>query len=287
MAVKKTQSIGGQTRLVGIFGWPLQYTLSPLFQNAAFRQAGRDAVYLALASETPAEFKALARGLMASPHFVGANITNPYKVEALRLADTVSPAARAIGAANTLVRQGSRWAAHNTDAPGFLAAAKSAGAKVKGAPVLILGAGGAARAIAWACASAGAAEVVVLARRVSQARSCAKVAKNKGFGALLNPRNLGLASQGATWVVNTLPGVVLGATMADEIAPALAGAWAMDINYLPRPSTPYLQAARKKGYRTLDGLPMLLEQGRLSQALWFGKAPSMSQLLKAVQKKLR
>jgi shikimate dehydrogenase len=244
VAAKKKAGFNGQTRTVAIFGWPLQYTLSPLFQNAALRRARLNAVYLPLATQTPAQFRALARGLMASPHFVGANVTNPFKVEALRLAQQASPAAKAIGAANTLVRQGSRWTAHNTDAPGFLAAAKAAGAKAKGARVLILGAGGAARAIAWAAASAGAAEVAVLARRVSQARDCAKVAKNKGFGAILSPKNLGLASQGATWVVNTLPGAKLGETVARELTPAQAGQWAMDISYLPRPLSPFLVQAK-------------------------------------------
>jgi shikimate dehydrogenase len=224
---------------------------------------------------------------MASPHFVGANVTNPFKVEALRLAQQASPAAKAIGAANTLVRQGSRWTAHNTDAPGFLAAAKAAGAKAKGARVLILGAGGAARAIAWAAASAGAAEVAVLARRVSQARDCAKVAKNKGFGAILSPKNLGRASQGATWVVNTLPGAKLGETVARELTPAQAGQWAMDISYLPRPLSPFLVQAKQRGYRAMDGLPMLLEQGRLAFKLWFGQAPTTLQLLQAVKAELR
>ena len=265
-----TVKMSGQTRLVAIFGWPLTYTLSPAFQNAALRRRGVDAVYLPLAAATPAQFKALARGLMASPHFVGANITNPYKLEALALADQASPAARAIGAANTLVRQGGRWVAHNTDAPGFLAAAKKAGARVKGARVLVLGAGGAARAVVWACASAGAAEVAVLARRGPQAKACAKLAKNKGFGAILSPRALSLASQGADWVVNTLPGSELGASVAAHLAPAQPGQWAMDISYLPRPKGPFLLKAGKLGYKTLDGLPMLHAQGRLAFERWFG-----------------
>ncbi len=108
---------------------------------------------------------------------MGANITNPYKLEALKLADKASPAARAIGAANTLVRQGSQWVAHNTDAPGFLAAARGAGAKVQGARVLVLGAGGAARAVAWACASAGAREVAVLARRMGASEGMRKTSQ--------------------------------------------------------------------------------------------------------------
>ena len=100
MAAKRNIPVNGRTRLVAIFGWPLNYTLSPLFQNAALIERGIDACYLPLATESPARFKALAKGLMASPHFLGANVTNPYKVDALRLAHTATAAARAIGAAN-------------------------------------------------------------------------------------------------------------------------------------------------------------------------------------------
>jgi shikimate dehydrogenase len=282
-----TTQRNGRTRLVAIFGWPLTYTLSPVFHNAALRHAGIDAAYLALASQSPAQFKALARGLMASPHFIGANVTNPYKLEALALADEASPAARAIGAANTLVRQRGRWVAHNTDAPGFLAAARQAGAKAQGARVLVLGAGGAARAVAWASASAGAVEVVVLARKLAQAKACAKLAKNKGFGALLSPRNIALASQGATWVVNSLPGADLGGSVAANLARAERGRWAMDISYLPRPLSPFLRQAGSLGYRVMDGLPMLLEQGRLSFELWFAKKPDRALLLRSLRSALR
>jgi shikimate dehydrogenase len=286
MPVPKKIPLNGKTRLVAILGWPLTYTLSPAFQNAAVAAAGIDAAYLALATKDPAAFKALAKGLMASSHFVGANITNPYKTEALRLADKASPAAKAIGAANTLVRQGVGWVAHNTDAPGFLAAARQAGARVKGARVLILGGGGVARAVAWASSSAGAAEVAVLARRVSQARDCAKVAKNKGFGAILSEKNIGLASQAATWVVNTLPGAALGGEVAAQLVPAEAGRWAMDVSYLPRPLTPFLVKTKKLGYHPLDGLPMLMEQGRLSFQLWFGKNASRGAMTAALKAEL-
>jgi shikimate dehydrogenase len=282
----KKNPLSGKTRLLAILGWPLSYTLSPLFQNAALANAGVDAAYLALAAENPAAFKTLLRGLMASPHFIGANVTNPYKVEALRLAAKASPAAKAIGAANTLVRQGRQWTAHNTDAPGFLAAVKQAGASPRGARVLILGGGGVARAVAWAAFTAGAKEVAVLARRVSQARDCAKVAKNKGFGAALNGKNLGLASQAATWVVNTLPGAALGAEVAGQLAPAQGAQWAMDLSYLPRPLTPFLSRAKKMGYRPLDGLPMLVEQGRLSFELWFGKKASKAAMMAALKAQL-
>jgi shikimate dehydrogenase len=285
MPVRKNSPLSGKTRLVAVMGWPLSYTLSPDFQNAALAAAREDAVYLALAAKNSAAFKALAKGLMASPHFVGANVTNPYKVEALRLATKASPAAKAIGAANTLVRQGNAWAAHNTDAPGFLAAARQAGAKVRGARVLILGGGGVARAVAWATASAGATEVAILARRISQARDCAKVAKNKGFGAILSEKNIGLASQAATWVVNTLPGADLGGEVAAQLMPAEAPRWAMDVNYLPRPLTPFLMQAKKLGYHPLDGLPMLMEQGRLSFKLWFGKEASRPAMAAALKSK--
>jgi shikimate dehydrogenase len=286
MTVKKKNAprVDGGTTLVAIFGWPLQYTLSPAFQNVALTWAGKNSQYVPLAAKTPGEFRSLARGLMASPHFLGANITNPYKVEALKLAFSATPAAKAIGAANTLYRQGGRWMAHNTDAGGFLQAAKTAGIRLKGAKVLVLGAGGAARAIVWSLGQSGADEIGVLARRPSQAKDCAKTGGKRAFGHTLSAQAIAAASQAADVVVNTLPGGALGADVARALAPAQGKVWAVDISYLPRSGTGFLKEAQRRGWRTLDGLPMLLEQGRLAFQCWIGRKPPLKLLEKALRK---
>jgi shikimate dehydrogenase len=282
--LKTAPRLSGGTRLVAIFGWPLTYTLSPAFQNAALRRHGADAVYVALPTENAAEFRRLASALMASPHFVGANVTNPYKLEACRLAGRLSPAARAIGAVNTLARVRGKWEGHNTDAAGFLAALQGAGVGLRRARVLLLGAGGSARAAAWAAGRAGAARVVVLARRRAQARDTAALAGRAGLSGELVAGSAALASLGADLVVNCLPGGELGGHYGKCLARrAKKGAVAMDLSYLP-PETPFLAEASLRGWRGVSGLDMLVEQGREAFALWFGKKPDRAPLVQALRK---
>lgn len=274
--------INGQTRLVTIFGWPLAYTLSPRFHNEALRLGGLDARYLALPTPDEKSFLALARGLMGSPQFVGANITNPYKLAAMRLVPRLGPAARAIGAVNTLRRDARGWVGENTDAEGFRAALAAEGFQLKGKRVLLLGAGGAARALAWACGQAGAKRVLVLARRPSQAVATAALAGKAGLHGRLAGEAVAAASLAADLVVNTLPGQDLGAEYGEALMLSpVPGAHAMDISYTPL-DTAFLKAARRAGWGTVDGLGMLLEQGRASFGHWFGRKPDVSLLRAAL-----
>lgn len=267
--------INGKTRLIAIFGWPLSYTLSPLFQNAALRAAGVDAVYLPLAAPDAAGFLALARSLQASPHFLGANVTNPFKQEALKLASRLSPAAKAIGAVNTLRRGPRGWEGHNTDAGGFLAALAQQGFRPRGKRALILGAGGSARALAWALGQSQAASVIVLARRPAQARACAQLAGRAGKPSALSPQNIAAWSAQADLLVNTLPGNELGRAMARHLAKNQA--LAMDISYVPA-KTAFLSIANKKNWKIVNGMGMLLHQGALAFQLWSRKKPNLSQM---------
>jgi shikimate dehydrogenase len=272
--------ISGRTQLLAIFGWPLSYTRSPAFQNAGLRSAGVDAVYTALPTADEAGFLALARALMASPQFLGANITNPYKVAALKLVSRLSPAAKAIGAVNTLVRGAKAWEGHNTDAAGFLSALGPEAKRLKGQRVLVLGAGGAARAIVWAAGQAGA-QVQVLARRPDQARACATLSGRRGLAGDLSPALVQVLSREARLVVNTLPGADLGRRFGAALAPAKG--LAMDISYVPV-ETAFGTQAKRRGWRSLNGLPMLLAQGSLSFQLWTQKRAPQSQMLRALRK---
>lgn len=275
--------ISGHTSLVAIFGWPLSYTLSPRFQNQALRQAGVDARYLALPAPDAAAFLSLARGLMASPQFAGANITNPYKTEALKLVRRLGPAARAIGAVNTLRRDPRGWVGENTDAEGFLAALAEEGFKLKAKRVLVLGAGGAARAVAWAAGKAGAKRVLVLARRPPQAKACSALAGRAGLHGRLAGEAVAAASLAADLVVNTLPGEDLGAEFGEALMNGPAPrALAMDICTVPMDSA-FLKIARRSGWNTLDGTGMLLEQGRASFKHWFGAKPDLDLLRAAIR----
>lgn len=274
----KQRTITGHTGLVAIFGWPLRYTLSPLFQNAALRRHAVDASYLALPVEAASDFRKLATAMMASPNFIGANITNPHKLHALGLDLTLSPAARSIGAVNTLARSGRGWLGHNSDAAGFLESLAASGVRLKGARVLVLGAGGAARAAVWACAQARAARIVVLARRRSQARQCAALASGRGLSGDLVPGSAALASLGADLVVNALPGEALGQAYGASLARrARPGAAVMDLGYSPL-QTAFLRESRVRGWRGINGLGMLVEQGREAFKLWFGFKPAAAPL---------
>ena len=277
-------SPSGKTKLIAIFGWPLTYTLSPRFQTAALRSHGLDAAYVALPVEDPAAFRRLARAMMESPNFLGANITNPHKLHALGLVKRLSPAARAIGAVNTLARRDGAWIGHNTDAPGFLEAVRTASVRVKGARILVLGAGGVARAAVWAGAQAGARRIVVLARRRVQARQCAALAGRAGLSGDLVGGGAALASLGADLVVNTLPGDALGGVFGACLARrAKKGAAAMDLSYSP-PRTAFLREAGVRGWREISGLGMLVEQGREAFETWFGFKPERRLLDAALRK---
>ena len=281
---KTRQSLSGNTKLIAIFGWPLTYTLSPRFQNAAMKRYGQDAVYMALPLEKPSEFRHLARAMMRSPNFLGANITHPFKLEALRLTERLSLAARSIGAVNTLARLDGGWIGHNTDAAGFLEALSLASVSVKGSRILVLGAGGAARAAVWSAAQAGAQRIIVLARRRSQARHTAALAGKAGMSGDLVEGGAALASLGADLVVNTLPGELLGTRYGSCLARrAKKGATAMDMSYSP-PRTTFLREAALRGWREISGLSMLVEQGREAFELWFGLKPDRRFLEEALRK---
>lgn len=275
------QGISGKTRLVAILGWPLSYTLSPRMQNAALQGLGIDAAYLALPAPDPKAFNRLVRGLQQSPHFVGANVTNPHKVAALRLVDRLSPAAKAIGAVNTLVRRRGVWEGHNTDAEGFLAALRRRGLRLAGKRVLVLGAGGAAQAVVWACAQGKAGSVMVLSRRRAPGLACAALAGRRGAWGSLNPTELSRRSAMQDLVVNTLPGPELGKTYGEALSRGQG--LAMDISYVPV-ETAFCKAAKKRGWRSENGLNMLIEQGLLSFELWFGRRPPRARMAGALRK---
>jgi shikimate dehydrogenase len=267
-----------------IFGWPLSYTRSPAFQTAAIRAAGLDAAYGALACPDARSFRRLFRALAASPQFLGGNVTNPYKVEALKLVDGLSPEARAIGAVNTLVRRGGRWWGYNTDAEGFVRAARKKGLSLEGKKVLLLGAGGAARALAWACGREGAGQLTVLARRPMAARSCARRMGKKGRSGTLTPATVRELSRTADLVIQTLPGSALGKLYGSSLSQRTGGqAWAVDIAYASA-QTAFESQARRKGWKAFNGLGMLLEQGALAFELWFKRKPAFDAMQRALRK---
>ncbi|MEW5959463.1 MAG: shikimate dehydrogenase, partial [Chloroflexota bacterium] len=163
----KQLMITGKTSLVGLIGWPVGHSLSPIMHNAAFAELGCDFAYVPLPVR-PEHVEQALRGLLAL-NFVGTNVTVPHKQAVMRYLDELSQAARLTGAVNTIhIRDGKLWG-YNTDAIGFLNSLQEVGCDPKGMRVAVLGAGGAARAVVYALARAGAASIVVLNRTAERA----------------------------------------------------------------------------------------------------------------------
>ena len=258
------------TRVYGVLGWPVAHSRSPAMHNAAFAAAGLDARYVPFAVE-PGALADAVRGLRALG-IAGVNVTVPHKTSVLPLLDSVDEAARAVGAANTVVREADgRLHGTNTDAEGLVRALVEAGALLDGAQALVLGAGGAARAAVFGLRRAGA-QVTVAARNVGAAS-----AFSGDVVALGDHASLRAAFARADLVVQATTATMAAAEHAHARAfvdalPLVAlrrGTLVVDLVYAPR-DTALLLAARGGGARTLDGLAMLLHQGALAFELWTG-----------------
>ena len=223
-------------------------------QNAAFRALGLDWRYVKL-PVSPELFAETVRALPASG-YRGANVTIPHKLAALELADEASEAARAIGAANTLTFADGMIRADNTDAGGFLDAL---GESPRGRTALVLGAGGAARAVVWALRDAGAADVAVWNRTPERARELGGRAVDRPEPAeiVVNATSVGLHGDD----LSSLPLDAVG-------APALA----CDLVYRgDGTASPFAAWASRAGARVVDGLEVLLRQGARSFEIWTGR----------------
>ncbi|MGZ9114354.1 MAG: shikimate dehydrogenase family protein [Brevundimonas sp.] len=247
------------TMFAGVAGQPIAHSLSPVIHGAWIAAAGLDAVYRAFGPADADAFAELVdqgrRGALR-----GLNVTAPFKEQALALADDVGEAARVCGAANLLVFGDGRVRADSTDGHGLMAALaeQAPGLDVRGRPVVVLGAGGAARAAAAALKACGA-EVGVLNRTIERARA---LASDLGVTVV----DAGAPGEAAL-VVNALsapPAIDLGALGADAVL--------MDMTYRPL-MTPFLSEGRARGLTTVDGLAMLIGQARPSFRTLFGVAP--------------
>ena len=247
------------TLIAGVAGQPIAHSLSPLIHGAWIAAGGLDAAYRAFGPEDEAGFAALvAQGRAGGLR--GLNVTAPFKAAALALADEVSETARLCGSANLLVFEAGRVRADSTDGAGLMAALaeQAPGLDVAGAPVVILGAGGAARAAAAALKAAGG-DVGVLNR--TQARAAA-LAADLGVR-VATAEDVSRAAL----VVNALsirPDIDVDALRPDAVL--------MDMTYRPL-LTPFLAAGRDRGLVTVDGLAMLIGQARPSFEALFGVAP--------------
>jgi shikimate dehydrogenase len=279
----------GSTRLVGVMGWPIAHSVSPPMHNAAFRALGLDWCYVPL-PVPPERLGEAVRGLRALG-FAGANATVPHKQALLTQVDDLTPAARAIGAVNTLVLRPEGILGHNTDAAGFVRALRGAGFDPEGCEALLLGAGGAARSVAYALASTGA-RVTILNRTAGRAEALAAALQQAMPGARLQGGPLDRAALSSLAHVDlVVNATTLGmwpevdASPWPDEAPFPARAFCYDLVYNPR-ETRFMRQARDAGARACDGLTMLVHQGAEALALWTGMQPPVDAMLAACEQTL-
>lgn len=266
--------ITGKTKLLGVIGDPVEHSLSPVMHNAVFNHLGLDYVYLPFPVKKGDLERALAG--FAAIDLVGFNATIPHKQAIIPHLDRITPEAQQVGAVNTIWRTAKGWEGTNTDVDGFIAPLKSLNQNWSEMTPVILGNGGAARAVIVGCAKLGCPQIAVVGRSLEKLEQFQASWNNTGLSAQLKihlwedlPR---LVSQ-TQLLVNTTP---VGMSPHSETSPvekaALKelppGAIAYDLIYTPRP-TRFLQLAQDTSSAVIfDGLEMLIQQGAAALELW-------------------
>lgn len=258
------------TRRVALIGNPLKRRHSAVMHNAAFAAHGIEASYelQPIESNEVGAFFDAARG----PDWLGFGVTAPYKQVAIGHLDEIEPGAAAIGAVNNGVRRDDgSLVGFNTDASGFISAVVSMGLSVAGHRAVVIGAGGAARAVVWALLDAGADSVFVANRTPERARGLAESLAEYGTvipGALDGSELAGALGSAAIAVNATTVGMTTD-TLAFDVAGLPNDALVFDLVYVP-PITPLVQAAGARGLRVCNGMEMLVRQGEVAFERWTG-----------------
>ena len=263
--------INAQTQFCGVIGNPVEHSLSPAIHNAAFQKLGINCVYLAWRVEAIGD---AMRGLRALGNFRGASVTIPHKVSAIQFLDRVEPTARKIGAINTIVAEKGQLTGYNTDATGALRALREGAVDLQGRHVIILGSGGAARAIAFALAAeSGADKLTVFGIDDHERAALASAVRSTSALAVddlhLDDDALRKTLPYAQVLIHCTP-IGMSPKPDATCVPASflhAGLAVMDIVYNPR-ETRLLKNAKEAGCKTIPGLEMFLNQAAAQFELW-------------------
>ena len=280
------------TKRIFLIGHPVGHSVSPAFQQAALDHYAMDVRYEAMDVDASSLFQAVAS--LRDPDVMGANVTVPHKEAIIALLDELMEEACLIGAVNTIENRSGTLVGHNTDAQGFLRALKEgAGFDPEGKTALVLGAGGAARAVTVALARAGVTALVIANRTLERARALADVVRPlvpSVEAAAVHPEFLAPAAANSRIIVNCTSLGMSGATGQEE-TPIWANlipshALVCDLVYNPR-ETPLLREAATAGAWVLEGLPMLVYQGAAAFELWTGTEAPIRVMLEAAEKALK
>lgn len=294
MAVKHPPSIAinGKTTLVGVIGYPVGHTLSPAMHNAAFAELGMNWAYVPLPVQ-PERVAEAVRGL-AALGFRGVNVTVPHKVEVMPHLDEITSVARTIGAVNTIVVEAEtgKISGTNTDMLGFMHDLSAHDVPLlSGAKALILGAGGAARAVGMGLAQAGL-TLVLVNRNLERAEALAVLLRNgvpHAQIATFSTDQLRAASDGAQLIVNTTP---LGMHPNTDQSPWTDGVpfpadcVVYDTVYRPE-ATRLIQQAQAAGRQAVSGIGMLVGQGAAAFEIWTGQPAPRDLMLRICREQLK
>ncbi|HJU15113.1 MAG TPA: shikimate dehydrogenase [Stellaceae bacterium] len=275
--------ITGKARLAGIMGWPVDHSRSPALHGFWLEQFGIDGAYVPLA--VPPERLEQALRALPALGFRGCNLTLPHKAAALAIVDRVDPVARRIGAVNTvIVAPDGSLEARNTDAYGFRENLRERAPdwRPEAGPAVVLGAGGGARGVVAALVEDGVGEIRLVNRTAERAAAVARQLATPATRITVHPwEERGAALQDAGLLVNTTSlGMEGKPPLALDLSLLPAGAVVADIVYVPL-ETGLLAAARQRGHAAVDGLGMLLHQGRPGFAAWFGRPATVTAELRA------
>lgn len=280
--------ISGKTALYGIFGYPVNHSFSPGMHNAAFAKLGMDACYVAFPVHP--DYLGEAVKAVMPLGIKGLNITVPHKEKVIQFLDDLSEEARLIGAVNTIDIRNDRMIGHNTDGRGFLRSLREeTGFRPKGKNILIVGSGGAARAIGFSLALEGAANILLADIDLDKASALASDirAKTGVVADKISVDNLARAAADAHCIVNATP---LGLKKGDPLPVPKnllnKSHLVCDLVYNP-PDTQLLKAARLRKARTLSGIGMLLYQGVIAFEIWTGRKAPVSVMKKALIQQMK
>lgn len=273
-------SVSGTTRLAAVIGDPVRHSRSPRLANAAFAAAGLD--WLMVALTVPEGDGAAAVDAARVLGLGGLMVTMPHKAAVIPALDDLTPAARALGAVNSIAWEGDRLVGDNTDGPGLVDSLRAdQGLDPAGLRCVVAGAGGAARSVVWALADAGAASVVVVNRTVERAEVAAALAGPAGrVGTALDVAEVDLVVNATSVGMGAAPDALGPLPFPGEAL--RPGQVVVDLVYQPL-ETPLLRAAAAAGAQPVDGLGMLVHQAARSIRRWTGVAPDVAAMADAVR----
>lgn len=265
--------VTGKTKCVGILGWPVEHSMSPLMQNAAFAASSLDYTYIPLPVH-PDQLAVAIEGLKALG-FVGVNVTIPHKTAVIPYIDVLDKSAEMVGAVNTLVLKENRVYGYNTDAIGFIQPLLKQGITLSEKKVVLLGGGGAARAVVWGLIERRVSEIAVGVRTPDKARELVEL-----FSSMVTIKAYSWPSvefnnelKNCDILVNSTP---IGMYPHTDVEPHVD--WSLlkshitvyDLIYTPA-KTNFLKQAEKCGHFIINGSGMLVEQGAAAFTLWTGQ----------------